>query len=141
MKCLRQQRPEGSCNRLGCARSSGSPSQCPWWQGLVCGSDGRPTPCAPLNSGASFPRPTTLPLGAFLTMEPFTSFPSSCLHATSIGPLPRSDLLTPRFSTQPLPALIDSCLRLGCPGLIPEEALAWVTLRTLKPAWEEEALV
>lgn len=42
--------------------------------------------------------------------------------------------LTPRFSTRPLPALVDSCLRKGDSGLIPEEALAWAVVRTLEPA-------
>ena len=48
----------GSCNRLGCTCSGGSPSQCPWRQGLACGGGGGPTPCVPLSSGASFPRQT-----------------------------------------------------------------------------------
>ena len=127
-KCLQWQRPTGSCNRLGSTHSGGSPSQCLWRQGLACEErvqDGGPTFYAPLNNGASFPRQTTLPLGAFMAMEPLIPIPSGCLCAANSGPLPGFALLTSHFSTQPLPALAASCLRLGCPGLIPEEALAW----------------
>lgn len=54
MNCLQHHRPTGSCKRLGCTHSGGSPTQCPQRQGLSCG--GGPTPCLPLNNGTSFPR-------------------------------------------------------------------------------------
>ena len=53
---------------------------------------------------------------------------------------PWSTLLTPHFSTQHLPAVVDSHLRQGCPGLFPKEALEWVALRTLEPMWVKETL-
>ena len=68
VKCLQWQRPARSCNRLGCACSGRSPSQCSWRQGLACWKrvcDCGSTPCTPHDNGASFPRQTTLPLGAF----------------------------------------------------------------------------
>ena len=42
----------------------------------MCGGGGSPAPRAPLNSGASFPRLTMLPLGAFLPAEPLNPIPS-----------------------------------------------------------------
>ena len=69
------------------------------------------------------------------------SLPLCCIHAVDSGPFPRFALLTPSFSTQPLQALPDSCLRQGCPGLIPEEDLGWTALRTMELTWAEEALV
>ena len=161
MKCLWWQRPAGSCNRLGHPHSGGSPSQSPWRQELACGEivcSGSSTACTPLSNGVSFPKQTTLPLGAFPAVEPLTHVPSGCLYAANSGPLPGSALLTPCFSNQPLPALVDSHLWLWHPGLIPDEALAWAVhasppgsiqpkealavavLRTPGPAWVEEAL-
>lgn len=64
-KCLLRQRPEDSCNRVGCTCSGGSPSQWPQKQGLACEGYGYPTPCTPVKNDTSFPRQTTLPLGAF----------------------------------------------------------------------------
>ena len=64
-----------------------------------------------------------------------TPVPSVCLCAANNVPLPGSALLTPRFSTQPLLALVASCLRLGHQGLIPKEALEVAVLRTPEPAW------
>ena len=120
-------------SRLGCTRSDGSPSQYPQRQGLVCGErvcDDSPAPCTPLNNGASLLRQTTLPPGAFPALEVLTSvssgcpraanliipIPSGCLHEANSCPLPRTTLLTPHFSTQPLPALADTHLKLGCLG-------------------------
>ena len=79
-KCLWRQRLEGSCNSLWCACSGGSPSQCPQRQGLACGErvrDVGSAPCTPLNNGASFPRQTMLPLGAFPAMELLTPVPGA----------------------------------------------------------------
>ena len=45
---------------------------------------------------------------------------------------PGSTLLTPCLSSQPLPALADTCLRLGSPGLTPQEALA----RAAQACWD-----
>lgn len=143
VKCLRQQRPAGRCNRLGHTHSGVSPSKWPQKPGPLGGEgayNGSPAPCTPLNSGVTFPRQTTLPVGAFLAVEPLTPIPSGFLCAANTGPLPRSTLLTTSFSTQPPSALAASCLRLGCPGLIPEEALAVVVLRTLETVQVEEAL-
>lgn len=89
----------------------------------VC--NGSPAPWAPLNSHASFPRQTTLPLGAFPAMEPLTPVPLGCLCIANSGPLPGSTILTPPFRTQPPPALASCCLRLEHSGLILEEALVW----------------
>ena len=126
----------GGGNRLGlmCTRSGGSPSHCSQIQGLVCGErgrDGNLTTCTLLNNGSSLPRQPTLPPGVFLGAELLTLVPSRCLqtaelltlipsghlHTANSSPLPRSALLTPCFSTQPLPALMDTCLRQGCTGL------------------------
>lgn len=67
-------------------------------------------------------------------MEPFALIVSGYLCKANSSPLPGPTLLTPHFSTQPLPALMASHFRLWCPGLIPEEALTLVALRTLEPA-------
>lgn len=67
-------------------------------------------------------------------MELFTFILLGCLCKANSSPLPGPTLLTPHFSTQPLPALMASHFRLWCPGLIPEEALKLVALRTLEPA-------
>lgn len=69
------------------------------------------------------------------------SHPLCGICTTDSGPLPGSALLTPQFSTQPLPAWVASCLRQERSGLIPEEALAWVAFRTPEPVWVEEPLV
>lgn len=78
--------------------------------------DGDPSTCVPLNNGTSLPRQTTFPPGAFWDVELLTLVSLSCLHAANSSLLPRSALLTPPFSTQPLPALADSRLKLGLPG-------------------------
>lgn len=78
--------------------------------------DGDPSTCAPLNNGTSLPRQTTFPPGAFWDVELLTLVSSSCLHAANSSLLPRSALVTPPFSSQPLPALADSRLKLGLPG-------------------------
>ena len=75
-----------------------------------------------------------LPLGAFLAVEPLTPIPSGCLCAANNSPLLGSALLNPLFSTQPLPPLVASNLRLGHPRLIPEEALAWAAWCAHRPA-------
>ena len=96
--------------------SGGSPSQCPRRQGLEYrerGCDGSPAHCMPLNNGASLPRQSMLPPGAFLAVELLTPIPSGCLRAAKNSPLPGSTLLTPYFSTQTPPALGDICLKLG----------------------------
>lgn len=59
-----------SCNRQGRACSGGRFSSS-WRQGLLCGCSGSPAPGVP-NSGTSSPRPTMLPLWAFLAVEPLT---------------------------------------------------------------------
>ena len=60
------------------------------------------------------------PPGAFPAVEPLTLIPSGCLHVAQLpipsghlgiansGPLPGFALLTPGFSTQSPPALVDS---------------------------------
>lgn len=78
--------------------------------------DGDPSTCAPLNNGTLLLRQTTFPPGAFWDVELLTIVSSSCLHAANSSLLPRSALLTPHFSTRPLPALADSHLKLGLPG-------------------------
>ena len=83
---------------------------------------------------------TPIPSGCLHTAELLTPVPSACLPAANSSSHPGSALLTPRFSTQPLPALADSCLRLGRPGLIPEEALVEAVLRIPEPAQAEGAL-
>ena len=55
------------------------------------------------------------------TWSPSFTPVSSVVSMQPSGPLPGSTLLIQCFSTQPLPASEDSCLRQGCPGLIPEE--------------------
>lgn len=75
--------------------------------------DGDPSTCAPLNNGTSLPRQTTFPPGAFWDVELLTLVSSSCLHAANSSLLPRSALVTPPFSSQPLPALADSRLNWG----------------------------
>ena len=125
---------------MGCICFGGSLSQCPWRQRLACEGvcDGGPTPFVPLNSGASFPRQTPLPPGAFLAVELLTHIPSGCLHAAEVltpipssclctansSPHPGSALLTPCLSTHCPPALADTYLRLELPGLTPKEALS-----------------
>ena len=48
VSCLRRQGPAGSCNRLWCTGSGGSPSWYPWMQELACEGGGcsAPPPCA-----------------------------------------------------------------------------------------------
>ena len=96
-----------------------------------------------LNNGASPLRQTMLPPGAFPAMELLnpissgcpcaaellTSVPSGRLCTANNSPLPGSALLIPCCSTQPLPALVDAGLRLGCPGLTLQDALAGVACR------------
>lgn len=60
-----------------------------------------------------------------------------CICTANSGPLPRSALWAPYFSTQNPPALANSPLRQGYPRLTPEEALGWAVLRSLEPRWEE----
>ena len=79
-----------------------------------------------------------LPLRAFLAIETLTPISSGSFCIAKSSPLPRSTVLTACFSPRPPPALEASCLRLGCPGLIP--ALMVAVLRTLELAWVEEAL-
>ena len=47
--------------------------------------------------------------------------------------------LAPCLSAQPLPALANSCLRQGCSGLILEEALRWMPVRTSEFMQADEA--
>lgn len=122
--------PPSSCRGRGCRVGRES-------------EDGGAAHCVPVNNGASLPRQPTLPPEVLLAAEPLTAIPSGCLHtAELLTPVPSaclhsancrshpgSALLTPRFRTQPLPALADSCLRLGRPGLIPEAALVGAALR------------
>ena len=116
------------------ACSGGSPTQCLRRQGLVCGErscDGGPAPHAPLNNGTLLPWQSAIPPGAFPAADLLTLVPSVCLWAVEFltpipsghlcaansSPLPRFTLQTPRFSTQPLSALVDTILRLEHAGL------------------------
>ena len=123
------------------------------WCVCVCG--GGPTPCVSLSTGTSFPRQTMLPLGLFLVLEPLTpvssvlseqptwSLPQICSQPESFSTVYTStDLFSSPegFNTQPPPALANSHLRQGGPGLIPKKALGQVALRTPEPTQTEEAL-
>ena len=77
IKSLKWPRVVGSRDRLWHTFSDGSPSQRQWMQELVCGErdqDSGYAPCAPLRNRFICPRQTMLPLGAFLAVEPLSSF-------------------------------------------------------------------
>ena len=143
-KCLQWQRLAGNSNWLGCTRFDGSLFQSPQRHRMAGGEggcNGGPAPCTPLSNDTSFPRQTMLPLVAFLSVDPLTPILSGCLCTANSSPLLESALLTPHFSTQPLPALVASCFRLWRPRLIPSEVLAWVEWTgPLGPVWPKEAL-
>lgn len=66
-----------------------------------------------------------LPSGAFLAPEPLTPGPTAVsAQPTAVLPL---GLFNPCLSAQLLPALVVSCLRQGCSGLIIEEALGYAS--------------
>ena len=97
------QQTKGAVTLVGVSPSAGG------GRGWHVGGCSRPTSSMPLNNDASFPRQTILPLGPFPAMEPLTSVPC-CICSSNSIPFPRSALI-PCFSTQPLPALVDFCLR------------------------------
>ena len=147
--------PQAVAANWGSLALVGVPFQSLWRQGLVCVWGGGPTPCVSLSTGTSFPRQTMLPLGVFLVLEPLTpvssvlseqptwSLPQICSQPESFSTVYTStDLFSSPegFNTQPPPALANSHLRQGGPGLIPKKALGQVALRTPEPTQTEEAL-
>ena len=109
----------GGAGAYGHKRSSPSrgPSWCPERQQLERGEtgyNGDLALCASLNIGATL---LWFPPQAFLVSDFLTPIPSGRLLTANSNPLPRLALQTPRSSTQPLSALVDTCLRLWHAGL------------------------